>query len=785
MDAHQIRQRGRQEWLQRQRQRYGPDFRAGEDDGTQDDGHPGHTVFGYAAKLFKRQTPEEPSKDLEASHRGLIELATFAENTPPIMVDRYDIRHLLTDHLDGHSEHTTIGSLPGPELDTRRYAALYATDASGRLKIPEQAVFAMDIDERKAFLQGIRNPTDVPDDAEKEQSPPGGSEPLEEAAEKFVLRFAVPQGMHAPETQRQFDVIEHTAQFIADQPASKASQLELMIQGKQGTNALFAFLSSRSPLHAFYQHLKSLVQSGMYAYMVGSSSSSSSSDSSPGSGSDDSDSHSEDGDSDKKEIDGAGEENKGPPQIPESTHVPADPETRALISKVARLVAQAPEPAQLEQKLRVEKTAVSSSYAFLSPFDPANAYYRYVRDCMASGITEQALETSIARTLQTSEPPRTASSDDVKESQAKRRLRALEFLKLKKQKLVESDTPHFASLEDEVDYWRSAALEARDQFEEKSLEMDEYRGQSTELEAELEDEIERLEAMVSELRMRNEKYKMDMEELKEKYQKAQLKAGEDLASIERELQFVRSQQEYYKSRTRDLEQTNDDLERNERMAKSTLQAMEGRLNRALEENTHLAGEVHTKKLLADEVQRLKDELKDLNLELNVVRSRNSRAVPQAAGMSKSTANADFGAENPSMVMHNIMSRVKDLESRLAGARTKVTPLLGASGQYASLHSRIARSRAIASPKTSVPSAAGGASASSGSAGDLSQRPVAARNLGSLSRGESRVANSPLLESKLEKTRLMREALRKQKGEEIMQQQQQQQQQTVPQRRPLA
>ncbi|KAI8319018.1 coiled-coil region of Nudel, partial [Martensiomyces pterosporus] len=182
----------------------------------------------------------------------------------------------------------------------------------------------------------------------------------------------------------------------------------------------------------------------------------------------------------------------------------------------------------------------------------------------------------------------------------------------------------FASTEEEIAYWRDATMDLRDRLMDKELELEDFQVQSAELEAELEAEIERLDAVNTELRAKNEKYKFEVENLKEKYQKAQLKAGEDLASIERELQFVRSQQEYYKSRTRELEQDNDDLERNERAAKSSLQDMECRLSRAVEQNTHLMGEVQAKKMLVDEVQRLKDELKDLNLELNVVRSRSSR-----------------------------------------------------------------------------------------------------------------------------------------------------------------
>ncbi|KAJ2158239.1 NADH:ubiquinone oxidoreductase [Coemansia sp. RSA 552] len=306
--------------------------------------------------------------------------------------------------------------------------------------------------------------------------------------------------------------------------------------------------------------------------------------------------------------------------------------------------------------------------------------------------------------------------------------------------MSEEEPASFATAQEEAEYWRSVAYEMRDRLDRKELELAEFVAQSSELEAELEKEIERVEKTNKELRARNEKYRFDMEELKEKYQKAQLKAGEDLVSIERELQFVRSQQEYYQSRTRELEQDNDDLERNGRAAQSSLQAMETRLGRAIEERSQLMGEVETKKLLVDEVQRLKDELKDLNLELNIVRSRNTRAGT-ASGLSKSSANVADNGETPVRMIHNIMTRAKDLESRLAGARSMVNPMIGSSGHYATIHAHMRRNRTVSTPKSSSALFASGPSTNDGSA---LQRPTNLRSLNSTS-DEPRVPESSLME----------------------------------------
>ncbi|KAJ1678306.1 NADH:ubiquinone oxidoreductase [Spiromyces aspiralis] len=260
-----------------------------------------------------------------------------------------------------------------------------------------------------------------------------------------------------------------------------------------------------------------------------------------------------------------------------------------------------------------------------------------------------------------------------------------------------NDPTAFANAQEEAEYWKKAAMEARERLSETENELIEFQNQSSEFEAELEAEIKRLEEANARLRRKFEVAQSAADEWKEKYQNSQLKANDMLKSVERELEYVKSQQEYYKSRTRELEQDNDDLERNERVAKMSLQDTEVRLNQMIEKNNSLMSEVEAKKLLAEEVQRLKDELKDLNLELNVVRSRQTRLPPRAAAasmgatagslLSKSTTNLD-GTDNPVRMVHDIMSRVKDLEGRLAGARTMVMPLIQTS--QSSKRSRLQR-----------------------------------------------------------------------------------------------
>ncbi|KAJ2496771.1 NADH:ubiquinone oxidoreductase [Coemansia sp. RSA 1972] len=332
---------------------------------------------------------------------------------------------------------------------------------------------------------------------------------------------------------------------------------------------------------------------------------------------------------------------------------------------------------------------------------------------------------------------------------------------------MSENIPTFSSAQEEIAFWREVAMDARTQLEDKDIELAEHQLQSSELEAELEQEIRHLEKANTDLRTKNERLKHELEELKRKYHAVELKSGKELESIERELHYVRSQQELYQSRTRELEQDNDDLERERRAANSTMRSMELRLSQAQETNSKMLGEVEAKKLLADEVQRLKDEVRDMNLELNIARSR-SRGQP---GLSKSSANVDAG-DNPSRVVHDIMNRVKDLESRLAGARNKVTPLIGDSGQYATLRSRVTRNRTVSTPKAASLFASG-SSAMSG-AETMMRRPTNPTSTRP-QLNESRIPTSSLLESRRERSRILRESFRKGVDEVPRQQ-------TVPQQR---
>ncbi|KAI9506654.1 hypothetical protein GGI25_006098 [Coemansia spiralis] len=487
MDAHQIRQQNQQQ------QKY-----MGSNDGDTQI----MMIFGYSARIFSED--EMPSAD----RVDLIHLEHDGTQDTAIRVDRYDIRHLLVSPI-AKEDASGAMLLDSNELDSLRFATLRSMGSDGT--VSEQDLFSMAPEERQAYIAYMNSPVKRDEGTVEQQEELAAqssgiallydrdgnpiinnesadvdsysaNEPKKENADNsddapFVPKLVMPEGMVAPSTQRQFEIIERTAQFISEQQdPDKAVQLEILIQGKQGTNADFEFLSRASRLHSFYMHLRWLMQTGLYGY---NESSSSDSDADADAGSEPEEASNAVGAVQPLNSNDAAEQSSlNTPldilDVPDDIIIPEDPDIRLFIDKVASLVAKSPAPTKLEQKLRVEKATTSTKYMFLSPFDTINKYYCFRRDCYSNGLDETTFEKRIsaARTLRdssyylTTEASSKAvalhkaqSSDDLtttKEAssadqaggdsrgmeespqstavQAKRRQLALEFLKSKRQK---------------------------------------------------------------------------------------------------------------------------------------------------------------------------------------------------------------------------------------------------------------------------------------------------------------------------------------------------------------
>lgn len=86
--------------------------------------------------------------------------------------------------------------------------------------------------------------------------------------------------------------------------------------------------------------------------------------------------------------------------------------------------------------------------------------------------------------------------------------------------------------------------------------------------------------------------------------------------MQEEVNKLKTEATQRKDYIRQLEQTNDDLERSHRNALASVEDFEDKLNQVLEKNALLEVELYEKEELNICVQRLKDEVRDLNQELN-------------------------------------------------------------------------------------------------------------------------------------------------------------------------
>ncbi|KAM3186758.1 hypothetical protein ACTXT7_003677 [Hymenolepis weldensis] len=168
----------------------------------------------------------------------------------------------------------------------------------------------------------------------------------------------------------------------------------------------------------------------------------------------------------------------------------------------------------------------------------------------------------------------------------------------------------------DVNYWKQKAEEYKQLWEEEKEEFKEFQYNSKELESELEVQLELLEKGNAELQAKLERITMDNESSNEKHDALVSRLNRQVTSLQEEVNNLKTEAAQRKDYIRQLEQTNDDLERSNRNALASVGDIEDRLNQVLEKNALLEVELYEKEELDVYVQRLKDEVRELNQELN-------------------------------------------------------------------------------------------------------------------------------------------------------------------------
>ncbi|KAI8982186.1 hypothetical protein BDF20DRAFT_818334 [Mycotypha africana] len=248
----------------------------------------------------------------------------------------------------------------------------------------------------------------------------------------------------------------------------------------------------------------------------------------------------------------------------------------------------------------------------------------------------------------------------------------------------------FNSAQEELEYWRSRSENLEISLQETRAALDEYQVSSRELEEELEKELQATEKAYKDLKARCEHFKQDADDWK----------------VGMLLFKSRSEKKYWNWTAKCVYPY--------RAATSSLTDLEMKLNKAIERNVILENEIQAKDNLTEQTQRLRDEINEMTQELSVLRNQttkqsdyignlenkiddlqkknkqqaealnkaqqeqhNRSSTPESGSRSISTSS------NPVKMVQEMVSRVRNLESRLQSCRSLVTPLLNPPPSYSS------------------------------------------------------------------------------------------------------
>ncbi|XP_053132280.1 nuclear distribution protein nudE homolog 1 [Hemicordylus capensis] len=197
-------------------------------------------------------------------------------------------------------------------------------------------------------------------------------------------------------------------------------------------------------------------------------------------------------------------------------------------------------------------------------------------------------------------------------------------------RMNDAEKRQFSSVEEERNYWQEVATKYKQCAENAQEELREFQEGSREYEAELEMQLQQTESRNRDLLSENNRLRAEIESIKEKITAQHSEGYQQISTLEEELAQTRAIKDQLQKYIRELEQSNDDLERAKRATIMSLEDFEQRLNQAIERNAFLESELDEKENLLESVQRLKDEARDLRQELAVQQKQEKPKSPVEA-----------------------------------------------------------------------------------------------------------------------------------------------------------
>lgn len=182
----------------------------------------------------------------------------------------------------------------------------------------------------------------------------------------------------------------------------------------------------------------------------------------------------------------------------------------------------------------------------------------------------------------------------------------------------------FSTPQEEVTFLRKALEDKQQEVDELENNFADFQQFSKQLEDEMEQELQATEKKHAEMESKYKRLRDDYEKLMDKSSTQSKESSLLISTLQEELNKVTQQRNSLQKDLRRLEQENDTLERRERMLTTSVADMQERLEKVMEENVWVQSELDEQSAQADEsVQRLRDEIRDLKLEIAIMEQKKS------------------------------------------------------------------------------------------------------------------------------------------------------------------
>jgi len=243
--------------------------------------------------------------------------------------------------------------------------------------------------------------------------------------------------------------------------------------------------------------------------------------------------------------------------------------------------------------------------------------------------------------------------------------------------IEKASEPLFRNQMEEIEYWKGLAEEKEKELTDLEDTFTEFQQSSKELEAEMERELVTNEKNLKDKTFMYHRLKSEHDEMIEKSRRIAEDSGKMIHNLQDEVDSLKKGNKELRREKQRLEQENDELERRVREAEASLLDLTEKMNKTLEENSFLQTEFEdTKNRSQETIQRMKDEIRDLKLELELNGEPTGKEKHEASKEIAAAFNVSTLSRSPSSLVRSrskdgsielvddILSLVKDMERKL-------------------------------------------------------------------------------------------------------------------------